>query len=117
MLSTFASGIPLPLLLVDALEAVEGCRLSPAGEADNCGVIGASNANEDDIDDIRERVAISGEERIGGVTPVMQSTTKNRGGFLGEVDSFATGVALDTRSSSLKISSRLEMRRSNNSRI
>ncbi len=64
--------------------AVLGRRSSCGVESWIGGVFVGSSANEDDIDDIRERDSMSGER--GGAKPVMQSMTSTRWGlFANEV--------------------------------
>lgn len=69
------SGFPL----ADDHEADDVWRRKLSGELNMGGVAGPSKPNDDDIEETRERDAISGEDRIGGVIPVMQSMTRTLG--------------------------------------
>lgn len=77
--SNFGGMMPRDRLLFDDLEAVEACLLRPSGELESGGVMGASSPKEEDMDDTLDKEAISGDDRIAGVIPLMQSTTRTLG--------------------------------------
>lgn len=96
--------------LADDHEVDDVWRRKLSGEPDKGGVAGPSKPNDDDMEETRERDAISGEDRIGGVIPVMQSMTRTLGVdlllFLLSEVSVSVGVDTARVSSSDSISSR-----------